>query len=230
MEDQKQRKDHGRGLDIGFINMWVDDVPCAVAFYEKLGLRKRFEVQTKDGGFAEFGSELGGVGSDAGSVRLCLLGKAEAKRLFGRTHQPGSLNSIQLVFVHDDVESVFRTAIAAGGKAVAEPAPGPCWGSLIARIEDPDGNLISLITRITPKQQAQRLYEIGGPAALEAMRNPDKADKAVVEKIPAGHRFKADADFTKFINQISDEDLARTFAAGGFARMEAALIERIQVE
>jgi predicted enzyme related to lactoylglutathione lyase len=186
----------GRGLEIGYVNIWVENVPRSVEFYEKIGLRKRFYVDTADGGFAEFGTEAGGAGSDAGSVRLCIAGMKEAQRLFGKTKEKGSVNFTQIVLVYNDVERVYHAAIAAGGKAVNAPAPGPCWGTTIARFQDPDGYMVSLLTRMSPQQAALRLYELAGPTAFKAMKHPDKASELSLDGLPRakGSYFKPDPE------------------------------------
>jgi len=220
-----------RGLEIGYVNMWVEDVARSVKFYQSIGLRLRFHVDTADGGFAEFGTELGGVGGDAGSVRLCISGMREAERLFGKAKEKDAINFTQLVLVHNDVEGIYRKAMDAGGKSVNEPAPGPCWGSMIARFADPDGNRVSLIARLSPQQVALRLYELAGPTAFEALKKPEQADRLPLEGLPRAERgaFTPDPEFTRFLAGFSDEELSKVFAVGGLSRMEAALFERIKV-
>jgi predicted enzyme related to lactoylglutathione lyase len=221
-----------RGLEIGYVNIWVEDVPRSVKFYESIGLHKRFHVDTADGGFAEFGTVLGGFGSDAGSVRLCISGMKEAERLFGKAKERGAINYTQLVLVHNDVESVYRLAVESGGSPINDPARGPCWGSTIARFADPDGNMVSLISRMSPQQVALRLYELAGPVALDAIKDPENADRLSLDAVPRGGEatFKPDVEFTEFLARFSDEELAKTFAAGGFSRMESAVFERIRVQ
>jgi catechol 2,3-dioxygenase-like lactoylglutathione lyase family enzyme len=163
-------------LELGFVLVYVNDVAATVRFYEEvLGLKKRFSIDTADGGYAEFGTPTGGVGIDAGSVRLVFSTIAEAQKLFGHefkdslTASPGG--AIQLRFVHDDEQSVatcYQAAISAGATAVTEPAVQP-WGSVLARFRDPNGLLVSIVSRLSAKEQARRWDRLGGSKATQSL-------------------------------------------------------------
>ncbi len=159
-----------RGLDLGFVMIWVDDVRSTARFYEAIGLRHRFTIDTELGPFAEFGTPEGGSGRDAGSVRLCFGDVKEARKRHGDEMSPSFDNTtFQLVFVHDDVESVWKAALEAGATAVHEPAPQPCWNTLVAWFRDPNGILVSILERLEPREMARKLVASGGDEAVKAI-------------------------------------------------------------
>jgi catechol 2,3-dioxygenase-like lactoylglutathione lyase family enzyme len=159
-----------RGLDLGFVLIWVEDVESTVRFYQALGLRHRFTVDTVYGPFAEFGTPAGGAGEDAGSVRLCIADVKEARARHGEDLDPEfGTASFELIFVHDDVNAVWKAAMEAGATPVREPAPQPCWETLVAWFRDPNGMLVSVQERIEPRELARRLVAVAGEEAVEAI-------------------------------------------------------------
>ena len=159
-----------RGLDLGFIMIWVKDVKKTARFYEAIGLNHRFTVEGKYGLFAEFGTPQGGAGSDAGSVRLCIGDVKEARARHSEDMSPAFEDtSYQLVFVHDDVKSVWKAAMKAGATAVHEPERQPCWDTLVAWFRDPNGMLVSVVERLEPREMARKLVESGGEDAVKAI-------------------------------------------------------------
>lgn len=225
------KREPGYDVDLGFVMVWVDDVKRTVEFYEALGLKKRYYIDTEDGGYAEFGTQLGGAGSDEGSTRLAFSGSREAVKVVGEgvatTPSAQQKNPVQLRFVADDIDSVYRKALSAGAEKVSEPEVQP-WGSKLARFRDPNGILISIVTRLAPHNQARRLHELAGPVAVDALREPQRAEQLPLQNLPLGRGTPAGSDqLENLLGQMSDEDLARVFSIPSLSNMESAIISRL---
>lgn len=223
----------GRGLELGFVIIYVANVKKTVDFYEKaLGLRKRFFVETADGGYAEFGTALGGAGRDAGSVRIIFSSGKEARKLFPEAlteDSQGTPGAVQLRFVHDsakDVDSVYRAALKGGAKSVSEPSVQP-WGITLARFRDPDGMLVSVLTRITPRAQAMRLQEIAGSKGVKALLTEAQRKGVSISAAARSNVLEDRGNLQAFLNKLGDERIGELFSARGLAGMEASIIERL---
>jgi catechol 2,3-dioxygenase-like lactoylglutathione lyase family enzyme len=102
----------------------VDDLPAVRAFYQRLGFVQTYQFPP-DGepGFVSLERGASSIGIGAGG--------ATAEDRFG-----------YWVYV-DDVDATFTALVNAGAPVVAEPVDER-WGERVARVRDPDGNLVYL--------------------------------------------------------------------------------------
>ena len=103
------------------VTLATHDMARAVAFYRALG----FELRYGDDGFSSFA---------AGGSYLNLIAAEPGQRWswWGR-----------VIFHVEDVDAMYRRALAAGLSPHAPPADAP-WGERYFHLTDPDGHEISL--------------------------------------------------------------------------------------
>ena len=129
-------------MRFGYTFVWVDDVERTVEFYERaFGLRRRFLAENGPMGlYAEL---------DTGETTLAVADTREARALFPegyRGHDPAEPPSaFQVSFITDDVAEAYARALRTGATSQAEPREQP-WGQTVARVRDPNGVLVSLVT------------------------------------------------------------------------------------
>lgn len=113
------------------------DLDRSIAFYERaLGLT----VLTRRRYGAEF--ENAYLGTEA-SVTLELATSG------GRgTRDP---RSGHVAFTTDEIEAVCARVLAAGGELLRAPDTSAATGTVYAYVTDPDGNVIELVARFTPR-------------------------------------------------------------------------------
>jgi lactoylglutathione lyase len=128
-------------VKFGYTVIWVDDVVKTVEFYEKaFGLVRRTLQDRGQSIWAEI---------ETGNTTLAFSSSSEAQKLFpsgfhaNDPTQPPPL--IQISFITPDVGSAYMRAIGAGAKALDAPKTQP-GGQTIARVRDPNGVLVSLVS------------------------------------------------------------------------------------
>ena len=111
-------------LQIGYVNVFVNDIEAAVAFYrDTLGLTpNNLDMEF---GYASFnaGPVSFGVAADPGSD------------LVGRHTGVG--------FITPDIDARYAALVAAGVEFEMPPTAQP-WGGTLALFKDPDGNIFYL--------------------------------------------------------------------------------------
>jgi uncharacterized glyoxalase superfamily protein PhnB len=126
-------------MRLGYVFMWVEDVPAAVAFYEQaFGLGRRV---LRENGPMGWYAEL-----ETGATTLAIADDLEAAALLpgyrpNRVDDPPG--AFQVSFVTHDVAGAHAAAVQAGATSLAEPERQP-WGQTIARVRAPHGVLVSL--------------------------------------------------------------------------------------
>ncbi|MBW4446832.1 MAG: VOC family protein [Spirirestis rafaelensis WJT71-NPBG6] len=128
-------------MKFGYTVIWVDDVVKTVEFYEKaFGLVRRTLRETGESIWGEL---------ETGSTTLAFSSSNEAQKLFpGGCHPNNSAQppaSIQISFVTPDVGTAYMRAIGVGAKGLDAPKTQP-GGHTIARVRDPNGVLVSLVS------------------------------------------------------------------------------------
>jgi len=128
-------------MKFGYTVIWVEDVLKTVEFYEKaFGLVRR-TIQDR-GRF--IWAEM-----ETGNTILAFSSTSEAETLFtGGFHanNPNELPAlIQITFIALDVATAYMKAIGAGAKPL-EPPKKVVWGQTIARVRDPNGVIVSLVS------------------------------------------------------------------------------------
>lgn len=128
-------------MKFGYTVIWVEDVVKTVEFYEKaFGLVRRTLQDRGQFIWAEI---------ETGNTTLAFSSSSEAQKLFpGGFHandatQPPAL--IEISFITPDVGSAYMKAIGAGAKALDAPK-AQHGGQTIARVRDPNGVLVSLVS------------------------------------------------------------------------------------
>jgi predicted enzyme related to lactoylglutathione lyase len=118
--------------------VFVDDVPAALAFYERaFGFATKFHDE--EYGFGEL---------ETGDATLSFASYDCADCVTRGAYERSQPNTaIELAFTTDDVESAFRRAVEAGATVVTEPWSPP-WGGTIAYVRGAEGTLIGLVTPI----------------------------------------------------------------------------------
>lgn len=124
---------------LGYVILYVKDVPASLTFYEKaFGLERGFLHES--GTYGELAT---------GATKLAFVSLALAKETLKAspvTTSPRSAppaSEIGLVTV--EVGALFERAVLAGARPVAEPAAKP-WGQIVGYVRDPDGHLVELCT------------------------------------------------------------------------------------
>ena len=128
-------------MKFGYTIIWVDDVEKTVEFYEKaFGLKRRTLQDMGHFTWAEM---------ETGDTTLAFSSTSEAQTLFPHGFQPHDSAQppalTQISFVTPDVATAYVRSIVAGAKGLHEPKKQP-WGQTIARVRDPNGVLISLVS------------------------------------------------------------------------------------
>ena len=110
---------------IGYVNVFVNDIDRALAFYQdQLGLKLLF---------ADAGH--GYASLSAGPIRLGLALPGDQPQLVGRHTGVG--------LVVDDLEAEHTRLAGLGVAFSMEPSRQP-WGGFMALVDDPDGNVLYL--------------------------------------------------------------------------------------
>lgn len=126
-------------MHLGYIIIYVEDVPATISFYEKaFGLKLRFIHESNH--YAEM---------ETGKTTL-----AFANENFARESHPFRLNrqneeaaGAEIAFVVENVEQHFNQAIESGATEIAKPAQKP-WGQTVCYVRDNNGFLVELCTAV----------------------------------------------------------------------------------
>ncbi|XXF75349.1 VOC family protein [Myxococcaceae bacterium GXIMD 01537] len=125
-------------MKLGYVILYVPDVPASVAFYEKaFGLQRRFLHES--GTYAEM---------ETGTTALAFASEALAKDngLTVRFHRPKEdAAAVEVALVTPDVQGAYARAVGAGAVAAQPPKQKP-WGQTVAYVRDLDGVLVELCT------------------------------------------------------------------------------------
>jgi lactoylglutathione lyase len=126
-------------MQLGYIIVYVRDVPATVAFYERaFGLVCRFRHETQ---YAEM---------ETGGTALAFVDEAFVATS-GVTFKPNRATDaaagIEVGFVSKDVQAAFDTALAAGATAVVAPLQKP-WGQTVSYVRDCNGVLVEICSPI----------------------------------------------------------------------------------
>jgi lactoylglutathione lyase len=130
----------GTIMRLGYVILYVPDVPAAVTFYERaFGLTRRFVHET--GQYAEM---------ETGATALAFAEEAfvSATSHTFRPNRPDQEPAgVEVAFVADDVKAAFEKAIAAGAVSDAPPQEKP-WGQTVAYVRDANGFLVELCSAL----------------------------------------------------------------------------------
>ncbi len=118
---------------LGYVTHFVEDVPRALAFYEKA-----------------FGVTAGRINAektfgemDTGTTRLSFATIAVMKSILPTEMISGQSPGSEISFITPDVHALFDRAVRAGAKPVLEPVAAS-WGQTVAYVRDADGYLVGI--------------------------------------------------------------------------------------
>jgi uncharacterized glyoxalase superfamily protein PhnB len=126
-------------MRLGYVIIYVKDIPETVAFYEKaFGLKNRFIHES--GAYAEM---------ETGSTALAFVDEKFVKEsLFFRPNRHSEeAGGIEISLVTEHVGQQFDKAIKAGAISVVKPTQKP-WGQIVSYVRDNNGCLIEICSPI----------------------------------------------------------------------------------
>src|SRR6185312_6419584 len=128
-------------ISLGYVILYVKDVPATMAFYEKaFGLARRFFHDDNGKAYGEL---------ETGAARLSFASLALAQDHLKQEVVVSSPEKpplgFEIALLTANVPESYAQAIKAGAIAVTEPAVKP-WGQTIAYVRDMNGYLIELCT------------------------------------------------------------------------------------
>lgn len=130
--------ERGGHMKLGYILLYVTDVPASLAFWEAaFGLPRGFLHESNTyGELGTGGTRLGFVAHEVAGSHGFPYAKADPQLL-----APG----MEVGLTTDDVDGAYRKAVAAGAVPVLEPTVKP-WGQTVAYVRDNSGFLVELCT------------------------------------------------------------------------------------
>lgn len=121
---------------LGYIGLYVKDVPRAVDFYERaFGLKRRVITPQQEYGEMQTGT------TRLGFINALLVERLSRNSAFGDKGTVPSGSEIGLVTT--DVAGLYARALAAGAEAVSAPVEKP-WHQIVSYVRDPDGHLVEI--------------------------------------------------------------------------------------
>jgi uncharacterized glyoxalase superfamily protein PhnB len=128
-------------MKLGYVILYVDDVPATVEFYERaFDLKRRMLDDEQNYGELE-----------TGGTRLAFAARAFVSQMLpveltqmgpGKAAPP-----VELGFVAVDVAGAFRRAVAIGAVEVKPPETKP-WGQTVGYVRDLNGFLIEICSEM----------------------------------------------------------------------------------
>ena len=123
-------------MRLGYVILYVPDVPATLAFYERaFGLKRRFLHESN--AYGEM--ETGGTALAFAAESLVELNGLTARP--NRRSDPPAGAEVGLVT--EDVAAAYRKAVSAGALAYNEPAEKP-WGQTVSHVRDNNGFLVEI--------------------------------------------------------------------------------------
>jgi len=127
----------------GFVNLYTRDIEAALRFYrDLLGFKETFRTPTR-GTPEHVELTLNGFGLGLGTVEA-------AKRVHGVDSTPGSPAMVLVVWT-DNVDRAFELLTAARTPVVQRPHDTGN-NNRNALLRDPDGNLVEIVSKVTPRK------------------------------------------------------------------------------
>lgn len=122
-------------MNLGYIIIYVADVPITISFYEKaFGLKLRFLHESNQ--YAEM---------ETGQTALAFVDETFA--MTSHQFRPNRLKEqaagAEIAFVVTNVEEQFKRAVDAGAMGVVKPAQKP-WGQIVSYVRDNNGFLVEI--------------------------------------------------------------------------------------
>ena len=126
-------------MELGYVIVYVEDVPATIAFYEKaFGLTRRF---VDDSG------SYGELQTGATTLSFAQEEFTPTRGLFHLNRAGAKPGGSEIGLVSQDVAADFAAALAAGAVSVLEPMQKP-WGQTVAYVSDLNGVLVEICSPI----------------------------------------------------------------------------------
>jgi lactoylglutathione lyase len=123
-------------MKLGYVILYVPDVPAAVAFYEAaFGLKRRFVHEAKQ--YAEM---------ETGATSLAFVDETFVATFlpgFARNRPDAVPAGVEVALVSDNVGAAYTAALVAGAISQLAPVQKP-WGQTVAYVRDLNGCLVEL--------------------------------------------------------------------------------------
>src|SRR4051812_17484649 len=124
---------------LGYVILYVRDVPASLAFYEKaFGLTRRFFHDDEGKAYGEL---------ETGAARLAFaslpLVEAHLKNGVSISAADKPPLGFEIALVTSDVAGLYARAVKAGAASVSAPEEKP-WGQKVAYVRDDNGFLVEL--------------------------------------------------------------------------------------
>ncbi len=126
-------------MHLGYIIIYVVDVPATVSFYEKaFGLKRRFIHESNQ--YAEL---------ETGQTILAFANEnfVKASHQFRPNRQNEQAAGAEIVFVVENVEEQFKRAVDSGAIELVKPAQKP-WGQIVSYVRDNNGFVVEICNAI----------------------------------------------------------------------------------
>ena len=128
-------------VSLGYVTLYVKDVPASLTFYEKaFGLSRRFFNDDHGKAYGEL---------ETGAARLSFASLELAKSVLNREVVAAAPDTaplgVEIALVTSDVPALYARAVNAGAVPISEPAAKP-WGQTVAYLRDNTGHLVALCT------------------------------------------------------------------------------------
>lgn len=129
-------------LKLGYVILYVENVSQTIEFYERaFGFEKKLVTPEGDYGELESGDTTVAFASIA-------LGNTNFKNGFQIISNSDKPIGVELVFVTENIEADFKTALDEGASEY-EPLSRKPWGQTVGYLRDINGFLIEICTPIT---------------------------------------------------------------------------------
>ena len=129
-------------MKLGYVILYVPDVPAAVSFYEAaFGITRRFVHES--GQYAEM---------ETGATALAFAHEdmvSTTCHSFRRNRINDQAAGAEVAFVTSDVPTSFNRAVKAGAQSVVEPSTKP-WGQVVSYVRDANGFLVEICSEVSP--------------------------------------------------------------------------------
>lgn len=128
-------------MQLGYVILYVPDVPATIAFYETaFGLKRRFIHESNSYGELETGTTALAFASED---------MAAQNGLTVRFHRPKeTAAAVEVALVTPDVAAAFQHSVQSGASPVHPPKQKP-WGQTVAYVKDLNGVLVELCSPIS---------------------------------------------------------------------------------
>lgn len=126
-------------MHLGYIIIYVADVPSTISFYEKaFGLKLRFLHESNQ--YAEM---------ETGQTALAFADETffVDSHSFRPNRSKEQAAGVEIALVVANVEEHFKQAVEAGAVEVAKPAQKP-WGQIVSYVRDNNGFLVEICSPV----------------------------------------------------------------------------------